>query len=85
MIAILKYILLKNFKLIALHQTNIKRHLKPPASIALKPDHERTQVVVQAQQYKALLQVPFQQRLFHRAIEEADQVQPGMPTSAYAQ
>ena len=66
-------------------KTNTKHHLKLLASIALKSDHARTQVIVQAQQYKALLQAPFQQWLFHRAIEEADQVQLDMPTSACAQ
>ena len=66
-------------------KTNTRHHLNPLVSIALKSDHARTQVVVQAQQYKALLQAPFQQWLFRRATEEAGQVQPDMPTSAYAQ
>ena len=43
------------------------------------------QVIVQAQQYKALLQALFQQWLFRQAIEGAGQVQLDMPTSAYAQ
>lgn len=66
-------------------KTNTKRHIKLLASIALKSDHARTQIIVQAQQYKALLQAAFQQWLFRRAIEEADQVQLDMTMSACVQ
>ena len=58
MIAILKHILLKKFKLIALNKTNTKHHLKLLVSfvpLKTKPDRARTQVIVQAQQYKSLL------------------------------
>jgi len=58
LIAILKHILLKKFKLIALNKTNTKHHLKLLVSfvpLKTKPDRARTQVIVQAQQYKSLL------------------------------
>ena len=66
-------------------KTNTKHHLKLLASIALKSDRARTQIIVQAQQYKDLLQALFQQWLFRQAIEGADQVLPSMPMSACAQ
>jgi len=69
-------------------KTNPKHHLKLFVSfvtLKTKSDRARTQVVVQAQQHKALLQAQFQQWLFRRAIAEVDQVQLGMPTSACAQ
>ena len=66
-------------------KTNTKHHLNPPASITLKPAHARTQVGVQAQQHKALLQAPFQQWLFRRAIGGAGQVQPGTLMFVYMQ
>lgn len=69
-------------------KTNTERHLKllvSFVSLKTKSDHARTQVVVQAQQYKVLLQAPFQQWPLHRAIGGVDRVQLGMPTSAYAQ
>ena len=66
-------------------KTNTKHHIKLLTSIALKSDCAHTQVVVQAQQYKVLLQAPFQQWPLHRAIGGVDRVQLGMPTSAYAQ
>ena len=69
-------------------KTNTKHHLKllvSFVSLKTKSDHAHMQVNVQVQQYKALLQAPFQQRLFRRAIEEAGRVQSSMPTSVYAQ